>query len=300
MATHSRRDLVSIGLGLTLVPACVASHGVASQQTVPIPHASDERARRRSMFWESHDREMLSRLEPLRGAHVLDAGCGSGDHALVFAALGCARVVALDLDSEKVERLSRRVAGSALASRVEPRVGDVTSLPFDASTFDLVWSSHVLHFMVDPTAVVQELARVTRRRGRVVVREDRSLTRLLPFDVGLGRPGLESRAVAAFDEWLASDRVRRGRVPYGWLGVLRRAGLTGVRAHSVLFELQAPFDETQAAYLRDLIAWRAREGLSPEDRNTLAALSVPGGPHDALARDDLHFVSVSSLYLGQV
>jgi hypothetical protein len=132
------------------------------------------------------------------------------------------------------------------------------------------------------------------------VREDRSLTRLLPLDVGLGRPGVESRAVAAFDEWFAADRARRGRVPHGWLGVLRRAGLHGVEARSVLFELQAPFDEVQTAYLRERIAPRDSEGLSADDVEVLAALSDAGGPHDALARDDLHFVSVSTLYVGRV
>jgi SAM-dependent methyltransferase len=295
MVDLSRRDGLALGLALAGVPACRAS-----QAPVGVPAPADERARRRFLFWQPLERQLLACLEPLCGAHVLDAGCGGGDHAVLFAALGGARVVALDLDAEKVAGVSRRVEGSALAARVEARTGDITALPGDDRSFDLAWASHVLHFMPDPIAVARELARVTRPGGLVVVREDRSLTRLLPLDVGLGRPGVESRAVAAFDEWFAADRARRGRVPHGWLGVLRRAGLHGVEARSVLFELQAPFDEVQTAYLRERIAPRDSEGLSADDVEVLAALSDAGGPHDALARDDLHFVSVSTLYVGRV
>jgi hypothetical protein len=42
------------------------------------------------------------------------------------------------------------------------------------------------------------------------------------------------------------------------------------------------------------------DGISEEDAGALRELATAGGPHDALARDDLHFVSVASVHVGRV
>lgn len=216
-----------------------------------------------------------------------------------MAERGARRVVALDLDPTRVAALTQRFAAVAGERVLEAHGGDIQELPFEDGTFDVTWASHILHFMPEPISVARELARVTRKDGIVAVRENRALLRILPLDVGSAEPGLEERAVAAFNTWFAADRARRGRVPHGWSGVLRRAGLRDVRARSVLFELEPPFDPLQEEYLRGLLARYGEREISDADRAAFAALAEQGGPRDALARDDLHFVSVSTVYLGR-
>lgn len=296
----SRRQALYAGaaLGALFASGC-ASTGRSDSE---YPEHADEAARERSRFWRAHDRELIAQLELAPNANVLDAGCGSGDHALLLAERApLGRVTALDLSEAAIAALRARIASTRFERRVTPQVGDITALPFAAASFDAAWSSHVLHFMADPVACVRELARVVRPGGLIAVREDRALLHCLPLDVGLAAPGIEERVNSSFEAWFAEDLAQRGRVTMGWLGVLRAGGLHDVRAKSVLMELTPPFAAPQASYLRRRLARQSSdERVSTADRDALRELSTEGGPHDALARNDLHFVSVSSLYLGRV
>lgn len=84
----------------------------------------------------------LAHFGDVRGKQLLDLGCGAGEYALAFAALG-AEVTALDLSEVAVAKLQdfastrgipnlRAVAGSALA------IGD-------HGPFDLVFGAFILH-----------------------------------------------------------------------------------------------------------------------------------------------------------
>lgn len=288
----------ALGLGGAALAACASN----ARSTRALPAAAGDAAQDGSRFWLAHNRELVAQLDLAPNANVLDAGCGRGDHALLLAERApLGRVTALDLSEETISALRARIAGTPFERRVAPLVGDIQALKFASASFDAAWTSHVLHFMPDPVACVRELARVVRPGGWVAVREDRALTRCLPLDVGLGEPGLEERVNASFEAWFAQERSRNGRVRMGWLGVLRAGGLHDVRAKSVLMELTPPFEPHQARHLRRRFAREAGdERLSAADREALRELSSEGGAHDALTRDDLHFVSVSSLYLGRV
>ena len=48
-------------------------------------------------------------------------------------------------------------------------VADLGKLPFDAATFDLVFSKYVLEHLDDPVRVFRELRRVTKPGGRLIV-----------------------------------------------------------------------------------------------------------------------------------
>jgi len=290
--------LGALSLGGAALAACSSS--ARSKRALPAP--TGDAAQDGSQFWLAHNRELVAQLELAPNANILDAGCGRGDHALLLAERApLGRVTALDISQDVISALRTRIAGTPFERRVAPQLGDLQALQFATASFDAAWTSHVLHLMPDPVACVRELARVVRPGGWVVVREDRALTRCLPLDVGLGEPGLEERVNASFEAWFAADRTQRGRVSMGWLGVLRAGGLHDVRAKSVLMELTPPFAPHEARHLRRRLEREANdERLSSADRAALRELSTDGGAHDALARNDLHFVSVSSLYLGRV
>jgi len=107
-------------------------------------------------------------IPKLRGARVLEIGCGMGLHTQTMAAAG-AEVTAVDLTSTAVEATSRRLALMGLRAQVLQC--DAESLPFTAGAFDFVWSWGVIHHSSRTARIVREIARVLNRAGtcRVMV-----------------------------------------------------------------------------------------------------------------------------------
>src|SRR5262249_37445285 len=76
----------------------------------------------------------------LRGARLLDAGCGTGDSTRALQdALAPSRLVAVDLMPEMVELARARAPGADVG------VGDVTDLRVEDAAFDAVFVLGVLH-----------------------------------------------------------------------------------------------------------------------------------------------------------
>jgi SAM-dependent methyltransferase len=79
---------------------------------------------------------------------VLDLGCGNSPYAALFPNRMC-----LDL---------RRKPGAAV-------VGDAHALPFAADSFDLILSTEMLEHTVEPQRIVDEIRRVLRPGGRLLL-----------------------------------------------------------------------------------------------------------------------------------
>ncbi len=98
------------------------------------------------------------------GARVLDAGCGLGYGAAVLHEAGAESVVGVDISLAAIE-----LAASAVPSDVELRQGDLSALDLPDDTFDLVVCFEVLEHIEDGAAVLDELRRVLRPEGVLVV-----------------------------------------------------------------------------------------------------------------------------------
>jgi SAM-dependent methyltransferase len=100
-----------------------------------------------------------------RGARLLDAGCGSGQFALAFAARG-AQVTGVDLSPEMIRRASGHAAARGLT--IEWRTGDVTSLSDPFAVYDAIHARVLLQFLPDIPAALHEFRRVLRPGGRLL------------------------------------------------------------------------------------------------------------------------------------
>ena len=175
---------------------------------------------------------------------VLDAGCGTGRHALRLAEAR-ARVTAIDF-SEAMLAKARAKPG---ADRVRFLVHDVTTaLPFADRSFDRVLSALVLEHITGVRAFFAELGRVARHDGRIVV------TAMHPamFDKGLS---------ASFRDDAGAE-VRPRSYPMtlaDYLGGAVEAGLavTGLSEHAVDEPLVARYPRAQR-----LLGWPALLVLS--------------------------------------
>ena len=255
----------------------------------------------RTSFWGPLDQQLIDWLTPLPGQAVLDAGCGQGDHLLPIARrLRGPGAVGLDRNEEalRIARLRASAAGLSKSVRLVP--GDLYHPPFPPASFDLVWSSHVVHGVPDIDRAVGQLAALLKPGGRLVLRENRVPQSLLPRDTGAVPPGLEARLQAAFERWFLADRVQRGRYPAGWLAALSQAGLTNPTAKSFLYERNAPFSPLEQQYLTGwLRRYATYEGVDPADAAYVARLLDPSQPEWLFARRDLHFISVSTVYFAR-
>jgi ubiquinone/menaquinone biosynthesis C-methylase UbiE len=107
----------------------------------------------------------LALLPRLSGAHVLDAGCGSGRHAAEMVRRG-ATVLGIDTSAELL-RLARQRCPEGTEFRVA-NVADPLSFLADAS-FDVVLSALMLHYIRDWGPVLGEFKRILRRDGVAVI-----------------------------------------------------------------------------------------------------------------------------------
>ncbi|NQV83520.1 MAG: methyltransferase domain-containing protein [Rhodospirillales bacterium] len=106
-------------------------------------------------------------LGDLAGKRVLEIGPGAGGHSALFARHG-ALVTAVDITSARARATAKKFAtlGAEGCSAMQ---GDAEFLPFDAATFDIVYSNGVLHHTNDTEAAIDEVFRVLRPGGRAVI-----------------------------------------------------------------------------------------------------------------------------------
>ena len=97
----------------------------------------------------------------LRGALLLDVGGGPGFFADAFAARG-ATYFAVDADAGEM-----RLHGRDPGPRTVQASG--TALPFVDGAFDLAYSSNVLEHVPEPWAMADEMVRVVRPGGVIVI-----------------------------------------------------------------------------------------------------------------------------------
>jgi SAM-dependent methyltransferase len=105
------------------------------------------------------------------GARVLEIGCGPGHLSIMLARRHDLYVIGLDLDPAMVERARAHAVRTASGGGRSPSflVGDVASLAFPDTSFDVVVSTLSMHHWADPSAGLAEIARVLRSGGRSLV-----------------------------------------------------------------------------------------------------------------------------------
>lgn len=97
-------------------------------------------------------------------AEVLDAACGVGYGAEILGGAGARRVVGVDYDAEAILNARERCGEPA-----EFTVGDLRQLPFEDDAFDLITCFEAIEHVVDGDAVLDELHRVLRPAGVLLI-----------------------------------------------------------------------------------------------------------------------------------
>jgi SAM-dependent methyltransferase len=123
--------------------------------------------------------ELLGSLDLHGDERILDMGCGRGAVLLMAAKhLTTGRAVGVDLwrsidqSGNSLEATQRNAVAEGVADRVELHTGDMTALPFEDSSFDVVVSSLAIHNIrgrAGREKAIDEAVRVLRPGGRLVL-----------------------------------------------------------------------------------------------------------------------------------
>jgi SAM-dependent methyltransferase len=104
------------------------------------------------------------------GQRVLDVGCGIGIDVIELAArvATSGAVVGLDADSDMVQQAAQQLALAGIQNAIVA-TASAHALPFVTGHFDAVRSERMLQHLDDPRSALEEMVRVTRVGGRVVL-----------------------------------------------------------------------------------------------------------------------------------
>ena len=140
--------------------------------------------------------ELRQSLRASAGESILDLGSGPGFLACELAQeVGASgRIVGVDISLDMNSIASTRVAACGFGDRVEILAGDATALAFADATFDAAVSMQVIEYLAEPDAALNQLARVLRPGGRLVI-IDTDWDSLV---------------------WAATDRRRAARIAAAW------------------------------------------------------------------------------------
>lgn len=245
-----------------------------------------------------------------RNATVVDVGCGAGGMSVALAKAlerrGGGTLVLVDAVDELIAAAgdAARVAGPSVT--VEGVVADAGTQPLAevVPAADLVWASAVVHHLPDQQLAIDRIAAAVRPGGLLAVAEGGLGMRCLPWDLGVGRPGLESRLLAHRDAWfeeMRSSMPDARRMAYGWNVAFGRSGLSNVTAFSFLVDHPAPSGDRVRDFVLDHIAGLVEmvdDRLDDQDRDTVRRLLDPESPDHLARRDDLALLSARTVHTG--
>ena len=171
------------------------------------------------------NKEALASLVELVGPQdqdeVLDIATGAGNVALAFAPF-VSRVVAFDLTPSMLAQTLETARNRGLTN-VEAVQGLAENLPFEDCSFDIVMVRLAPHHYADITKGVQEMARVVRPGGKVLI-----VDTTVPEDDGL------DREINEIEVLRDNSHVRNYR-PSEWKSMVQEAGLTVLEEQIVFY-----------------------------------------------------------------
>lgn len=241
---------------------------------------------------------------------LVDLGCGAGGMAVALCCAGAAqaRVRAVDGESVLLDATRRRAAAAGCQDRLETVRADLASeIPIPPGAADVIWASGVVHHLPDQQATLNDLAGRLAPGGRLALGEGGLRGHSLPWDLGIGEPGLEVRLDAAQDRWFAQmrrDLPGSVPMPYGWPRALSTAGLVGVTSRSFLLDLPAPLTAREIEHgmgrLRGLLDHESLAALiQPEDRRSLARLTDSGDAVHRRCSGEMFLLAALTVHVGR-
>ena len=129
------------------------------------------------------------------GKRVLDIGCGEGRNSVLFALLGAAEVVGIDVSPKAIDVARRLAEVNGVTDRVRFTCAPLETSELSGESFDIIWCQAFLHHVLaEYDAVLVRLGVLLHPDGVLVIKEPvnlapwlRKLRLLVPVKV-VGTP----------------------------------------------------------------------------------------------------------------
>jgi ubiquinone/menaquinone biosynthesis C-methylase UbiE len=221
---------------------------------------------------------------------VLDVGFGEGYGAAILSE-SVGDYVGLDMSEDAVRHASSRYT----FPNVRFERSDATAIPFDAESFDLVVSFHVLEHVDEPEPYLVELARVCRPEGHVVIVTPNGAFRLAPGE----RPWNRFH-VREFDRGELARLLSKHFTQFAVMGIAGNAEMNGLeRARVGRARRFARLDPLGLRYrLPEVLMVRVRRCLTKAARQGRSESIQPGFSLDDVrcaesdVDDSIHLIAV--------
>jgi len=110
--------------------------------------------------------EAIQKMTIRPGDSVLEVGVGTGINLSMYPS-SCA-ITGIDLSAPMLDKARDRILGKGLRNcRVLEM--DAAQMSFPDESFDIVYAPYLISVVPDPVRVVEEMRRVCRRGGRIVI-----------------------------------------------------------------------------------------------------------------------------------
>lgn len=151
-------------------------------------------------------------LPDLKGAHVLDLGCGFGAFDRWAVEQGARSVIGIDLS----ENMLNRARSLSTSDAIEYRIGDLSALEVPERDFDLIYSALAFHYIDDFSGLCAEMRARLVDGGRLVATVEHPI-----FSAPSEDRWLDSEDGSAI--WPLNNYLREGRRTRRWFadGVIR-------------------------------------------------------------------------------
>ena len=115
-------------------------------------------------YWHSRRfSEILKVIKPVDGL-VLDIGCHGGTFTnVILSKIGTKKIYGIDISYSAIEYAKKKIPDGHF------KVADAVNLPFKNNFFDTVLCLEVLEHVDDPSKVVDEIYRVLKKDGYVII-----------------------------------------------------------------------------------------------------------------------------------
>lgn len=253
---------------------------------------------------EQQRRGMVDDLNLKSGDIVLDLGCGPGLWTSLLAekVKPDGRIVGLDSDTDFIRYASENLVKEQSEGIIEFHEGDFHSVPFEDESFDLVLFGNCFAYVTDHQKVLEEQKRVTRKGGRIAVKDfEGSVLVVHPIEPLLTLKVVTAAAQALKDnppnppfDYFSGQKLR---------GLLLKAGLKIVSATSYAVQMHPPLTPEAKRYITVNAKWYAdkcRPYLTEEDFEQWQACFDSASEEYILDSEEFYFCMLEILVIGEV
>ncbi|MFQ6051161.1 MAG: class I SAM-dependent methyltransferase [Candidatus Hydrothermarchaeota archaeon] len=117
------------------------------------------------------------------GDRIVDLGCGTGTLAIAIAELNKnTKIYGIDISRESLRVAKKIIVDLGLENAINLIEADIDFMPFLDNFFDLVVSQATINLLPDKMKAFNEISRITRKGGTIVISDCTSKTKVCGSD----------------------------------------------------------------------------------------------------------------------